>query len=151
MKPHEIANLEQLEVVVNTFKMPGNCIREVLKPLRDIVFHYDNKKATEWAEQRMEDEKGRKPPIMYMDLVKSEFGPGIEYNEHIFSNSLFMHPSARMMFFQNQQITQDLQERYLGFVKALSKYLLKRAKIKKREFDWFMQYMYGFRPSEGEM
>lgn len=144
LRPSQVKKILPLQDIVDSYKYQGNYIHDVLKPLRDIVFHYDTKKAYDWVISVMEDEKEKKPPISYMHPDHLEFGPGIDYNEHIFSKHLFL-PSERKSIFQNQQIMQDLQLRFLYLVKLLSKYLLKRAKIEKREDGWYMNYMYGFR------
>ncbi len=56
LKPIKIQVLKRLEEVVNNYNSPGNYMHDVLIPLRNIVFHYNYKKANEWVVRRIHDE-----------------------------------------------------------------------------------------------
>lgn len=140
----DLAELKLMEETVDSYNKSGNIMHDTLIPLRNLIFHYNDKEAVEWVENIFENEKKRKPRETYIDIQKLDFGPGIDYNLKIYSDYIFMPKQAPLQILKFQESIIDLQSKFIHFVQILSKYLLKRAGIKKREFDWGMEYFYGY-------
>lgn len=135
----KIAN--ELEKYVNEFDEKKGVLYDVLIPLRNSIFHYDHKEALKWVKDKMDEEKDEKPNHHYISLEKKEFGPGLEYNNELFSKYVF----GRIMDIHLPEII-ELNNLFLEYVAAMSEVLLSQAGIPDdRERGWFMKYMYGFK------
>ena len=138
-------NLAKLEETVNNYKLAGNILHDLLIPLRNIVFHYDPDKADEWLKDGMKDERGKKPIIRNLSPIDFSFGIGTDYNECIFSNSIFLPLIQSTIIHNYLNEIGEYQNIFLRFMKSFSLFLLKRARIHKREDGWYMKYLYGYR------
>ena len=138
-------NLEKLEETVDNYKLTGNILHDLLIPLRNIVFHYDQDKADDWLKDGMKDERGKKPIIRNLSPINFSFGIGTDYNEYIFSNSIFIPSIQSMNIHHYLNEIGEYQSIFLKFMKSFSIFLLKRARIHKREDGWYMTYLYGYR------
>lgn len=133
-----------LENAVIDYKTQGNIMHDLLIPLRNLIFHYDDQEAETWVNEVMNEEKNKKPIVRSLSPDEMDFSVGRDFNEHIYSKLIFL-PSV---FNNGSNLLIEignLQMNYLTFVKQLSKFLLRRANIKRRNSDWIMSYMYGYR------
>jgi hypothetical protein len=140
-----------LENYVNEFEHKKGLLYNILKPLRDKVFHYDEKEATEWGKRIIADEKHEKPRVHSISMDKFEFGPGLEYDNDLFSKYLFWGggEQARDSLMKAQIEIWKIHKYFLDFVKIMSEILMKRAKIHSdRPFGWILKYRYGFKRNE---
>jgi hypothetical protein len=137
--------LTKLEETAANYKLAGNILHDLLIPLRNVIFHYDYDKAGEWLKNNMKDERGKNPFVRNLSPSNFSFGIGSDYNDYIFESTIFSS------FIQITNIRPYLieigeyQNIFLKFMKSFSLFLLKRARIGKREDGWYMKYFYGYR------
>jgi len=143
-------NARFLSECVGQFGTGAGLLSSNLKPLRDMTFHYKPSAAQEWVRLRMEQEKDEKPPVSRVHLWAHSFGPGLEYDESIYSRHLFWGAQTPGALLAAQAEVWTMQGRFLDFVQALTKTLLKKSNVPSgREFNWIGEHRYGFK-SEGE-
>jgi len=143
----------RLRSCVREFDAKTGLLYSILKPLRDQTFHYDADAARKWARERMASEEEPKPPVVSVDLDRFVFGPGIDFDEHLFSHHLFWDQGAEGGLLRVQAEVWTLQETFLHVVADLTRALMKRAGVpKSRRLDWCLTHRYGFkRPKFGRL
>ncbi|MCK4796419.1 MAG: hypothetical protein KAT05_03505 [Spirochaetes bacterium] len=135
-----------LEDYVNEYDDKKGLLYKILRPLRNKVFHYGQKEALEWGKNVMNNEKDEKPGNHYVSLDKFVFGPGLEYDSHLFSKYLFLGEQGVDSLMKAQIEIWQIHQHFLDFVRAMSEVLMKRAKIpSNRPFDWILKYRYGYK------
>lgn len=140
--------VEELITLNNEFDQKKGFIYEVLKPLRDCIFHYDYKEAVNWVHEMKDAELGKKPPFHSVDLEKYYFGPGEEYDKEVYTNYLFWGSGGLESIMSSQLEVWDLQQKFLEVTKIIVEHLLKREEIPIREDGWFMEFFYGYKPKD---
>ncbi|MCZ7380648.1 MAG: hypothetical protein O8C64_03610 [Candidatus Methanoperedens sp.] len=138
-----------LEDYVNEYDHKKGLLYNILRPLRNKVFHYDHKEALEWGKGVIDDEKDEKPRVHYISNQKFEFGPGLEYDSYLFSKYLFWGEQGAESIMKAQMEIWQIHQHFLDFVRVMSEILMKRAKIpSNRPSDWFMKYRYGYKKDD---
>lgn len=136
---------------VNQFATGSGLLHSILKPLRDKTFHYKPAAAQEWVRLRMEQERDHKPPVSYVHLGEQSFGPGMAFDESLYSQHLFWKDHEPGGLLAAQTEVWNLQMVFLDFVQALTETLLKNSKIPGgRECTWVLRYRNGFTPKSGK-
>lgn len=142
-------NARLLSDCVGQFDTGTGLLRSNLKPLRDMTFHYKPSAAQEWVRLRMEQEKDEKPPASDINLETQRFGPGLDYDESLYSQHLFWGAAGSLLAVQAE--VWNMQAYFLGFVQALTETLLKKSNVAPgREFNWSSKHRYGFKPASGK-
>lgn len=137
-----------LENYVDEYDNKKGLLHDILRPLRNKVFHYDEEEALEWGKKVMADEKYEKPRTHHISTKNFEFGPGLEYDNDLFLKHLIWGQGPASMMKAQIEIW-EIHKHFLDFVKAMSETLMKRAKIPRNRPDgWFMEYRYGFKRKE---
>lgn len=137
-------DLIKLEETVDGYKLDGNILHDVLIPLRNSVFHYDQDEAEKWLKDNMKNERGRKPIVRNLSPFEFSFGIGKDYNDYIFSTSIFIPSILKENGHNYLNEIGSYQDLFLRFMKSFSLFLLKRARIRKREDGWYMKYFHGY-------
>lgn len=138
-----------LEGYVNEYDNKKGLLYNILRPLRNKVFHYDQKEALEWGKRAIDNEKDEKPISHYIANEKFVFGLGLEYDNDLFLKYLFWGMQNAESIMKAQIEIWQIHQHFLNFVGAMSEILMKRAKIpSNRPFDWFMKYRYGYKREE---
>lgn len=145
----DVKTITILETYTNEFDEKKGLLYTILKPLRDMVFHYDPNKANEWCRNLIYCEKDERPRSHNISLDKFVFGPGLEYDSDLFSKYLFWGNQGAESLMKVQMEIWQIHEDFLNFVGVMSEVLMKRAKIPpNRPFDWNMKYRYGYKRKE---
>ena len=136
-----------LENYVNEFDNKKGLLYHILIPLRNKVFHYDEKTPIEWVKRVIADEKFEKPRVHSISIDEFEFGPGLEYDDHLFSNYLFWGGGQSCDSLMKAIVEiREIHKNFLEFVKAMSEILMIRAELPSdRPFGWELEYRYGFK------
>lgn len=132
------------------FMNDDSFIRKVLKPMRNITYHYDPNQAFNWGKERMKMETIRKPHyttiILSDQTMRSFYGPGFEFDENILYKYMIMGLNEP---FKAQQEIIHCQEHYLYFVRSFCNVLLKKNKITPdRTNDDFFKFWHGYKRNE---
>jgi hypothetical protein len=140
-----------LEKFVNEFSEKKGLLHNTLKPLRDRVFHYDERDASIWGKFILDNEKEVKPRHHNISIDKMGFGLGSEYDQYLFSKYLFWGEQDSGTPLQALAKLTHIDKCFLDFVVALSEVLMKRAGIPlNRRFDWVQPHRYGFKSQDGK-
>ena len=135
-----------LENYVNEFSLKKGLLHDTLLPLRNKMFHYDENEALKWAKEAIENEKHEKPNNQTISIDRLEFGPGHQYDNHLFSKYLFWGKQGFDTLLKAQKEIWEINQHLLDFVISMSEILMKRGNIPSdRPFDWFMEYFYGYK------
>ncbi len=142
---------EEIEKYVKEWGSGKGLLHNVLKPLRDLVYHYDAKKAGEWVKEQIENEKCKKP--FHSDFVPDEyfFGAGITYDSYLFTRYAFWGNHN----FKSKELTiskiPEIQLKFLTVTSAFIELKMKTAKIpRNRPWDWNLKYFYGYEPTNNK-
>lgn len=147
----QIIVVSRLEEYVNEFEQKKGLLYETLIPLRNKVFHYDAKAASEWGKQRTETEKYEKPPYYKISFEALEFGLGIEYDEYLFGKYLFIGVNGFNSILSAQKQIYEIHNLFILFLQFIVDYLMKRSNVPmNREFGWSLEHMYGFHKANME-
>lgn len=140
------ARIERLSECTREFDAKTGLLYSIIRPLRDKTFHYDPTAARVWARERMASEKEPKPPVSSVDLRRFIFGPGMEFDESLYSSHLFWGGGAQVGLLKVQAEVWQLQEIFLQVVADVTAALMKKSGVpRERSFDWFCLYRYGFK------
>lgn len=135
-----------LENYVNEFNQKKGLLYETLIPLRNKMYHYNEKEASKWVKNVIEIEKDEKPNFQTISFERLEFGPGLRYDDDIFSKYLFWGNQGFDTLLKAQKEIWEINQHLLDFVISMSEILMKRGNIPSdRPFDWFMEYFYGYK------
>ncbi|TGC09447.1 hypothetical protein [Methanolobus halotolerans] len=145
----QVKVISSLEEYVNEFTHKRGLLYETLKPLRDKVFHYDAKAASEWGLQKMEEEKDEKPPYYSVSLEKLEFGLGNEYDTHLFSKYLVFGTKGLYSLMEAQRQVYEINNLLVILTNYFVDFLMAKSNIpSNRDFTWALKYRYGFRKDD---
>lgn len=89
--------------------------------------------------------KEEKTQIRNPSPIDFSFSIVTDCNEYIFSNSIFLPLMQSTNIHNYLNEIGEYQNIFLRFMKSFSLFLLKRARIHKREDGWYMKYLYGCR------
>lgn len=120
-------------------------IFDILKPMRNSIFHYSPDKVVSWIEKIKDMESDRKPCYQSINLETYDFGPGKEYDKDIYSNYLFWGSDGFNSLMESQNKVWDLQIQFLEATKIILTHLIKTENIPKRKYGWFMKYFHGYK------
>lgn len=138
------SRIEVLRKVLQDFKEQKGLLHSILKPLRDKSFHYDPDAAQSWVRERMGAEREPKPPISFIDFKRRIFGPGIEFDEAIYSQHLFWGEGPHEGLLKAQMELWELQETFLLVAADVADALFKDAGVPKdRAWGWLLEHRYG--------
>jgi len=138
--------IEYINKFISDFEKKDGFLFNVLKPLRDSVFHYDPKSAKVWVEKIANEEKNEKPPSYSIDVKDMLFGPALEYDNFLFSNYIFFGSDGLNSLGKHEKLILETQDKLLKVICLFVEYLINEAKIPKRQFGWLNEYFYGYNP-----
>ena len=138
-----------LENYANEFNEKKGLLYKTLIPLRNKIYHYDAKGASEWVKYVMETEKDEKPNFQTISIDRLDFGPGHQYDNHLFSKYLFWGNQGFDTLLKTQKEIWEINQHLLDFVISITEILMKRGNIPSdRPHDWFMDYFYGYKKND---
>jgi hypothetical protein len=145
-----LMEVEILEGLNKDFDGQKGLVFEILRPLRNLVFHYHTDKkdnrALEWVKKVKELEAYRKPPYQQLDPQNYDFSSGMDFDRDIYSEHLFHGKEGIGSGFKWQKLVWETQLHFLEATKAIVLGVLKHEGIPPRKRDWASQYLHGYRP-----
>ncbi|MFT4326481.1 MAG: hypothetical protein ACMXYK_03185 [Candidatus Woesearchaeota archaeon] len=138
-------NLEQFHILFKEYDDKKGYIYETLEPIRNSIFHYLPSEALEWVKAAKLEEIQRKPRYFFIDCEKYEFGPGLEYDSHIYAKFLFWGNEGFESLFKSQKRLWELQLAFLNVVKDLVSALLQKEGINKRSRKDMLRFAHGYK------
>lgn len=141
--------VSKLIALNDEFNANKGFIFESLAPIRDLIFHYQtdgiDNKLVPWIKERKEMERQKKPPYNTVNLETFDFGPGFDYERFIYANYLFWGSEGFKNGMKWQKMVWETQEAFLLVTKAVIAAMFEDEKIEPRNYDWAMQYFYGYK------
>lgn len=129
----------------NQYEQGVGLIREVLIPIRNLMFHYEPKKAVGWVREVKKLEGDRKPQWQSVKVESYDFTMGKQYDSSIYSNYLFFGLGGMDSFMKVQKEVWDIQMAFLDASGLVIEEVLRMEKIPERKWGWFMDFFHGYK------